>query len=295
MSMYGVNSSGPKTLVRHLVRPAAETLVPARRALLRAILDTPVSPELLPPQNGEISQRTEQIVGPYDLHDFFLYQFVRYGFVPGKILRLAEHAFAGSFDRATIKQWLTVFLKRFFSQQFKRSCLPDAPRSVPSPCRRAATGACPVMPRHRSGSTSWKRNPDLPSDFRLQQQHEHFFGIAGSVGLDRVAAVAHLEIDQVRAAVKPLQVLPRHFEAVFVSQEDDALARDDQLALDLLVDLGWKQDLLGSQDIVILASRKADSHRVGSIFRASGKAAKSRRCPLTIKWHVSSSRRLTCG
>lgn len=128
MSMYGVNSSVPKTLVRHLVRHAAENLVPDLGDLLRDILDTPVSPELLPPQNGEISQKTEQIVGPYDLHDFFLYQFVRYGFAPGKILRLAEHAFAGSFDRATIKQWLTVFLKRFFSQQFKRSCLPDGPK-----------------------------------------------------------------------------------------------------------------------------------------------------------------------
>ncbi len=128
MSMYGVNSSVPKTLVRHLVRHAAENLVPDLHDLLLDVLDTPVSPELLPPQNGEISQKTEQIVGPYDLHDFFLYYFVRFGFTPRKILRLAEHAFAGRFDRTTIKHWLTVFLKRFFSQQFKRSCLPDGPK-----------------------------------------------------------------------------------------------------------------------------------------------------------------------
>lgn len=129
MSMYGVNASVPKTLVRHLVSYESMNTEDKRLAeVLRDVLDTPVSPELLPPTEGEISQKTEDIVGPYELHDFFLYYMVRCGFPPKKILRIAEKSFEGRFDRGTIKKWLTVFLKRFFSQQFKRSCLPDGPK-----------------------------------------------------------------------------------------------------------------------------------------------------------------------
>ncbi len=127
MSMYGVNASVPKTLVRHLVAYVAsqdDTL----SAVLLDILATPVSPELLPPKDGEISQQTENIVGPYELHDFFLYYVIRFGFTPGKILRLAEHAFAGVYPRNTILSWMKTFYRRFFSQQFKRSCLPDGPK-----------------------------------------------------------------------------------------------------------------------------------------------------------------------
>lgn len=129
MSMYGVNASVPKTLVRHLVAYESANTENGRLAeVLRDVLATPVSPELLPPTEGEISQKTEDIVGPYELHDFFLYYMVRCGFPPKKIMRIAEHSFSGRFDRDTIKKWLTVFLKRFFSQQFKRSCLPDGPK-----------------------------------------------------------------------------------------------------------------------------------------------------------------------
>ena len=129
MSMYGVNAGVPKTLVRHLVSyESANTEDKQLSEVLSDILATPVSPELLPPAEGEISQKTEDIVGPYELHDFFLYYMVRCGFPPQKILRIAEQSFSGRFDRDTIKKWLTVFLKRFFSQQFKRSCLPDGPK-----------------------------------------------------------------------------------------------------------------------------------------------------------------------
>ena len=129
MSMYGVNASIPKTLVLHLVNyESSHTDTEQLATVLRDVLDTPVSPELLPPSDGEISQKTEDIVGPYELHDFFLYYFVRCGFPPEKILRIAEQSFAGSYDRETIKKWLEVFIRRFFSQQFKRSCLPDGPK-----------------------------------------------------------------------------------------------------------------------------------------------------------------------
>jgi NAD+ synthase (glutamine-hydrolysing) len=128
MSMYGVNSSVPKTLVRHLVRYAASQSDPGLRQTLLDIVETPVSPELLPPQAGVIAQKTEQIVGPYELHDFFLYYLVRYGFTPSKILRLAGLAFTDSYPHDEIRHWLAVFLRRFFAQQFKRSCLPDGPK-----------------------------------------------------------------------------------------------------------------------------------------------------------------------
>ncbi|MBW7573101.1 NAD(+) synthase [Caproiciproducens faecalis] len=128
MSMYGVNCSIPKTLVRHLVHHAAITGGKELCALLEDVLDTPVSPELLPPENGVIAQKTENIVGPYELHDFFLYYMLRFGFTPSKIFHMAQSAFAGIYDDATIKKWLTTFYKRFFMHQFKRSCLPDGPK-----------------------------------------------------------------------------------------------------------------------------------------------------------------------
>lgn len=130
MSMYGVNGSIPKTLVRYLVRHAAETCGDeALAAVLYDILDTPVSPELLPAdEGGRIAQKTEDLVGPYELHDFFLYHFIRYVCPPQKLLYLAENAFAGRYDRAVILKWLRTFCRRFFQQQFKRSCLPDGPK-----------------------------------------------------------------------------------------------------------------------------------------------------------------------
>ena len=129
MSMYGVNGSVPKTLVRHLVRYYADTCNEKELAdVLLDVLDTPVSPELLPPEDGQISQKTEDLVGPYELHDFYLYYILRYGYAPAKIYRLAIQAFKSQYDRETILKWLNVFYRRFFSQQFKRSCLPDGPK-----------------------------------------------------------------------------------------------------------------------------------------------------------------------
>ncbi len=133
MSMYGVNASVPKTLVRHLVRYYADTCGDEElTGILLDILGTPVSPELLPPEEGEISQKTEDIVGPYELHDFFLYHMLRSGFGPAKIFRLATYAFGAGggsrYGREEILKWLEVFVRRFFAQQFKRSCLPDGPK-----------------------------------------------------------------------------------------------------------------------------------------------------------------------
>ena len=129
MSMYGVNVSVPKTLVRHLVRYYADACgEEALKAVLLDVLDTPVSPELLPPENGVISQKTEDLVGPYELHDFFLYYVLRFGFRPSRIYRMSLQAFEGEYDRETILKWLNVFYRRFFAQQFKRSCLPDGPK-----------------------------------------------------------------------------------------------------------------------------------------------------------------------
>ena len=128
MSMYGVNASVPKTLVRYLVRYEAEHSGERLAQALFDVLDTPVSPELLPPKDGEISQKTEELVGPYELHDFFLYYMLRFGFAPGKIYRMACRAFEDAYAPETIKRWLATFYRRFFSQQFKRSCLPDGPK-----------------------------------------------------------------------------------------------------------------------------------------------------------------------
>lgn len=129
MSMYAVNASVPKTLVRHLVRHYADMSADEVLAgVLYDVLDTPVSPELLPPEDGAISQKTEDLVGPYELHDFFLYQMLRMCFPPAKIYRVAKEAFAGRYSNETILKWLRTFYWRFFSQQFKRSCLPDGPK-----------------------------------------------------------------------------------------------------------------------------------------------------------------------
>ena len=129
MSMYAVNASVPKTLVRHLVRYAADVFGGRIAKVLLDILDTPVSPELLPPTgDGEIAQKTEDLVGPYELHDYFLYYLLRFGFEPGKIYRMALKSFEGVYDKVTIHTWLRTFYRRFFAQQFKRSCLPDGPK-----------------------------------------------------------------------------------------------------------------------------------------------------------------------
>jgi NAD+ synthase (glutamine-hydrolysing) len=129
MSMYSVNCGVPKTLIRHLIRWSADKILGSEgKAIIESILETPITPELLPPDSdGNIKQYTEDIIGPYELHDFFLYHSVRYGATPGKILFLARQAFEGRYGYEEIKKWLTVFIKRFFSQQFKRSCMPDGP------------------------------------------------------------------------------------------------------------------------------------------------------------------------
>jgi NAD+ synthase (glutamine-hydrolysing) len=153
MSMYGVNSSVPKTLVRHLVRHVAGNSEAGLQKVLLDVLDTPVSPELLPPEQGCISQKTEHLVGPYELHDFFLYYLVRYGFTPEKIRRLARLAFNGQYGHNEIDIWLKVFIKRFFSQQFKRSCLPDGPK----------VGSVTLSPRG-----DWRMPSDAVSDLWLR-------------------------------------------------------------------------------------------------------------------------------
>ena len=129
MSMYGVNAGVPKTLVRHLVAYYADTCNNAElTAVLKDVLDTPVSPELLPPVEGNIAQKTEDLVGPYELHDFFLYYMLRCGYAPDKVYRIARETFEGKYDDPTIRKWLKNFYRRFFTQQFKRSCLPDGPK-----------------------------------------------------------------------------------------------------------------------------------------------------------------------
>lgn len=129
MSMYAVNASVPKTMMRYIVRFAADTTSDnALREVLYDVLDTPVSPELLPPEDGNIAQKTEDLVGPYELHDFFLYYLVRYGFEPSKVFCLTKHAFGDEYDDETIYKWLRTFCWRFFSQQFKRSCMADGPK-----------------------------------------------------------------------------------------------------------------------------------------------------------------------
>ena len=152
MSMYGVNCSIPKTLVRHMVHWQSG-LLPEVRDILLDIIDTPVSPELLPADTGgNISQKTEDLVGPYELHDFFLYNFFRFGYSPKKLRFLAEKAFADSYDSDTVRKWLKVFLRRFFAQQFKRSCLPDGPK----------VGSVALSPRG-----DWRMPSDASGDYFL--------------------------------------------------------------------------------------------------------------------------------
>ena len=128
--MYAVIASVPKTLVRHLVRYYADTCGEKEITdILMVVMDTPDSPELMrPEEDGKIAQKTEDLVGPYELHDFYLYYILRFGYRPGKIYRLARQAFDGAYDKETILKWLKVFYRRFFNQQFKRSCLPDGPK-----------------------------------------------------------------------------------------------------------------------------------------------------------------------
>lgn len=159
MSMYGVNASIPKTLIRHIVSYSADLFEnegkSAIAAALRDVLDTPVSPELLPAnEGGEIAQKTEDLVGPYEIHDFYLYYMIRYGFSPEKLYRLAQYALGEVYDKETLLKWLKVFIRRFFTQQFKRSCLPDGPK----------VGSVSLSPRG-----DWK----MPSDasFALWMAH----------------------------------------------------------------------------------------------------------------------------
>ncbi|MBP5209650.1 MAG: NAD(+) synthase, partial [Clostridia bacterium] len=160
LSMYGVNASVPKTLVRAIVADcaaAAATEDPALGRTLTDILDTPVSPELLPPKDGEITQSTEALIGPYELHDFFLWHLVRNGPSPRKILRLTRAAFGGVYDDATIRRTLALFLRRFFAQQFKRSCLPDGPKVT----------AVSLSPR-----SDWRMPSDASADLWLSELDE---------------------------------------------------------------------------------------------------------------------------
>ena len=158
MSMYGVNAGVPKTLVRHLVAYTADTCRDkALSQILLSILDTPVSPELLPAENGEISQKTEDLVGPYELHDFYLYYAIRWGFAPQKVFRISEYTFKNDYDRQTIKKWLKTFYRRFFAQQFKRSCLPDGPK----------VGSLTLSPRG-----DWRMPSDASAALWLSQLEE---------------------------------------------------------------------------------------------------------------------------
>jgi NAD+ synthase (glutamine-hydrolysing) len=159
MSNYGVNASVPKTLIRHLVTWIASTIIDEEaRPTLLDIVDTPISPELIPAdENGDIRQKTEDLVGPYELHDFFLYYTLRYGFRPSKIFFLAEHAFKGKYTIDVIHKWLTTFFRRFFSQQFKRSCLPDGPK----------VGYCSLSPR-----SDWHMPSDASSAAWLEECNE---------------------------------------------------------------------------------------------------------------------------
>ncbi len=152
MSMYGVNASLPKTLVRSVVASVASASRGKMKKTLLDILATPVSPELIPPKDGEISQKTEDIVGPYELHDFFLYHFIRSGFSPSKIFKIAEKTFADDYDSKTVYKWLETFVKRFFAQQFKRSCLPDG----------AKVGSVALSPRG-----DWRMPSDCSPDLWL--------------------------------------------------------------------------------------------------------------------------------
>ena len=153
---YGVNAGIPKTLVKHLVEWVARNEMDAETCnTLLDITDTPISPELIPAApDGTIKQKTEDLVGPYELHDFFLYYFMRFGFSPRKIYMLAIHTFGNSYDKDTIRKWLQTFVRRFFGQQFKRSCLPDGPK----------VGSIAISPRG-----DWRMPSDATSALWLKQ------------------------------------------------------------------------------------------------------------------------------
>lgn len=155
MSMYAVNASIPKTLIACLVKFVAGTMDADTSATLHDVVDTPISPELVPAdEDGNIQQKTEDLVGPYELHDFFLYYFMRHGFRPMKIFLLAQKAFEGQYDDDVIKHWLKTFFRRFFSQQFKRSCLPDGPK----------VGSISLSPRG-----DWRMPSDASSELWLRE------------------------------------------------------------------------------------------------------------------------------
>jgi NAD+ synthase (glutamine-hydrolysing) len=159
MSMYGVNAGVPKTLIKSLINYISGLPVfGAERDVLIDIIHTPISPELTPADaQGNIQQKTEDLVGPYELHDFFIYYFLRFGFRPAKLFLLAQQAFGESYDKATIKKWLQTFCRRFFSQQFKRSCLPDGPK----------VGSISLSPRG-----DWRMPSDASSALWLKECEE---------------------------------------------------------------------------------------------------------------------------
>lgn len=155
MSMYGVNASIPKTLIQYLIKWVADRDMPEIKEVLYGVIDTPISPELIPTDNeGEIKQKTEDLVGPYELHDFYLYYFLRFGMAPKKILFLAYQAFKGKYSKEVIDKWLKVFIRRFFIQQFKRSCLPDGPK----------VGSVSLSPRG-----DWRMPSDASSNIWLKE------------------------------------------------------------------------------------------------------------------------------
>ena len=212
MSMYGVNASVPKTLVRHLVRYRADTCGDDElRRVLLDVLDTPVSPELLPPEDGKISQKTEDIVGPYELHDFFLYYLLRFGCTPKKIYRLAKYAFAGVYDSAVIRKWLTTFTRRFFGQHFKRSCLPDGP----------TVGTVAVSPRGDLRMPSDASVRIWLDELKELEQLDEPAG-AGKGAADRIPAG-----DSAAAAIGAEESLPQE-EALRKKQAEDRLEEFNQ-------------------------------------------------------------------
>lgn len=154
MSMYGVNASVPKTLVKYLVGWFASNSDDRTSEILKDIIETPISPELVPSDNDDIAQKTEDLVGPYELHDFFLFNFLRNSFTPEKIFRLACIAFDSKYKKEVILKWLKVFIRRFFSQQFKRSCMPDGPK----------VGSVSLSPRG-----DWRMPSDASSNLWLEQ------------------------------------------------------------------------------------------------------------------------------
>ena len=186
MSMYNVNTSIPKTLVRFLVRYAADHFFEGEyKELLHRIAETPISPELLPPtKDGTIRQSTESSIGAYELHDFFLYHFVRNGFEREKILYLASHAkFDQPHDQASVERTLDIFVNRFFRNQFKRNCVPDGPKSVLSACHRAATGECrPTPTQERFDATAYRRCRSIQSSPRRQNVQLGSRGFVGGRG-----------------------------------------------------------------------------------------------------------------